>query len=208
MKYSISPRIKILAVFILLVFVSGPAFAQAMVDLGEVLRGNQAVLRVNGNGSSSGTAIEGYLTSGAAKPLRININIAEGLYLANSGAGQNMVAVQIVLGDGSFYSDGRSNFFIEIQPGTRTSVALVAFCANFDLPNPSAEETFSVAAMPSSIRAIASKIARFTAANPMDDLTVPAQLALWFSQGETPDSVAKKFGFSSSDEQTARKIME
>jgi hypothetical protein len=42
----------------------------------------------------------------------------------------------------------------------------------------------------------------------MEDLTVPAQLALWFSQGETPESVAKKFDFSSSDEQAARKIME
>jgi hypothetical protein len=207
MKYFISPRLKILAAFLVLVFVPGAAAAQTVRDLGEVLRGNQAVLRVSGNGSSSGTAVEGYLTSSAARPLRIHINIAEGLYLANSGGGQNMVAVQIFLGDGSFYGGGRLSF-IEIQPGKRTPVMMVAFCADFERPNPSARETFTVAAMPASIKAIAAKIAGFTASNPMEDLTVPAQLALWFSQGETPESVAEKFGFSASDEEAARKIME
>jgi hypothetical protein len=205
-KHSIPVRIKVLAALIFLAAVPGPAFAQTVTDLGEVLRGKQAVLSVNGNGSSSGTAVEGYLTSSAARTLRININIADGLYLANSGGGQNMVAVQIVLGDGAFYSDGRSSF-IQLVSGERTPVVLVAYCANFDLSNPSDRETFTAAAMPSSIKSIASKIARFTAADPMADLTVPAQLALWFSQGETPSSVAKKFSFSSSDEETARKIM-
>jgi hypothetical protein len=205
-KKSIPSRIKILAALIFLALMSGPAFAQTVIDLGEALRDRRAVLSAAGNGSSSGTAVEGYLTNSAANTLRININISGGLYLANSGGGQNMVAVQIFLGSGAFYSDGRSSF-IQIGPGEKAPVILVAFCADFDLPNPSAQETFAAAAMPSPIRPIASKIARFTADDPMADLTVPAQLALWFSQGETPSSVAEKFSFSSSDEETAREIM-
>jgi hypothetical protein len=206
MKCPVPLRIKVLAALVSLAFISVPAFAQTVTDLGEALRSGQVVLSVTGNGSSSGTALEGFLVNNAGRALRININIANGLYLANSGRGQNMVAVQIFLGDGAFYSDGRSSF-IKIGSGERTPIIMVAFCANFDLPNPSARETFAAAGMPASIRSIASKIARFAAADPMADLTVPAQIALWFSQGETPAAVAEKFSFSPSDEETAREIM-
>jgi hypothetical protein len=191
------------------ILVSNGVFGQSssrVRDLGEALTNGDITLTANGNGGSSGPAVNGYLRNNTRIEIRINVILSEGIYLRNSGDGQNMVAIQVLLGDGGYFSDGKRNF-ISLPARESSLIVFSAYCADFGLDNPSASQTFSRASMPAGIQSIVSKISRYTVANFGSDNTGAVQLALWRSQGQTRSKIAQKFSFTDADWELATKIM-
>jgi hypothetical protein len=186
---------------------SGTLFAQSPVlDIDIALRNGDITLTAAGNGGSSGASIDGYLQNNRKEIIRINTIISAGLYLENSGSAQNMVATQLYFADGGYYYE-EDLTFIELEPNSRTPVALIAFCADFELDNPSPGDSFNRALMPSDLRSIAAKVSRYMANHPDEDTVTAAQLAFWLTRGETIDSIHEKFDFTPDDVALARKIM-
>jgi hypothetical protein len=83
----------------------------------------------------------------------------------------------------------------------------IAFCADFERDNPSSDETFSSAAMPSGIQTISSKISRYMADKFDEDSVIPIQLALWRSRGQSRSAIFEKFDFDDSDWEIATRII-
>ncbi|MDR1389884.1 MAG: hypothetical protein LBJ31_07895 [Treponema sp.] len=181
-------------------------FAQEIQTLETALKSAQVQLLVHGNGSSSGSSLDGYLQNTTQRALRISIHIDDGMYLLNSGAGQNMVVMQVYLADGSYYVEGQ-NSFIVLEPQANTGVSLIGFCADFERENPSGGESFSVEPMPRNLRSIASHISRFMTDHGDEYNIVAIQLALWLARGEKPQAISEKFTFTEEDEALARRIM-
>jgi len=201
---------KVLALTAAFVLFTFSVFGQSprVVQLGEVLSNGTVTLSATGNGVSSGFAVEGYLKNNTRNAISINVIIENGIYLKNSGHGQNMVAIQVFLSDGGYYSEGRSNY-IMVPAQTNVAIVFDAFCANFELDNPSRDETFSVTSIPASIRGITSNISKY-AANTFDsdnDATTAIQLALWRSQGLTRDEITRKFEFDFEEWELSTAIM-
>jgi hypothetical protein len=186
------------------VFLSGGLFAQVQ-DLEDAINNGRVSLIARGNGSSSGASLDGSLQNSTSGTLRISTVIRRGLFLKNSGPGQDMAATGVYLSDGGYYSDGK-NTYIELKPRERTPVVFIGFCADFQKENPSSGESFSVAAMPDSMQAIVGKISRYMADHPDVDVTSAAQISLWLSRGETVSSIREKFDFGPEDEALARVI--
>jgi hypothetical protein len=185
----------------------GTLFAQlSVLDMDTALRNGDITLTAAGNGGSSGASIDGYLQNNRTRIIRINTIISAGLYLENSGSAQNMVATQLYFADGGYYTE-EDLAFIELEPGGRTPVTLIAFCADFELDNPSSGDSFNGASMPSDLRSIAAKVSRYMANHPDEDTVTAAQLAFWLTRGETLDSIHKKFDFTPDDAALARQIM-
>jgi hypothetical protein len=176
-------------------------FAQrtSVQDLDNALRAGQVSLTANGNGGSSGGAVDGFLRNRTSNELWINIYIDQGVYLVNSGSGQNMVGTQIYLGGGMYSFDGSREFII-LPPQTNTEVEFVAFCANLERDNPSSGENFSIGSMPSEITTMAAKINRYMREHSDDeDAIIVAQVALWRAQGKTESEIGQHFEFTPAD---------
>jgi hypothetical protein len=176
-------------------------------QLGEALSSGDVALTANGNGSSSGSAVVGNLRNNRASEIRINVVLNGGIYLLNSGSGQNMVAVQVFLINGGYNMSGGTDRFIRLPANASTQIMFLAFCADFELDNPGPDQTFRTGVTPSGIQAISSKISRYMADNFDDELTVPAQLALWRFQGQSRAAIFEKFDFDDSDWETASRII-
>jgi len=202
--------VRIIWILVCLLVSGSPVMGQDEVtDLAaEIESGNVVVNYLNGNGSSSGPALEGQLHNITQKVLRIATNLSRPLFLGNRGrdSGQNMIAVRVYGEGGAYYSDGENNF-IEIQPNEIIPIQLTAYCADFDKDNPAYSDNFEISEMPQEIADIAVKISRYVAANPDLDLTVPSQIALWLSQGNSASDIQEKFPFSAADANIAEEIM-
>jgi hypothetical protein len=192
--------------------ITGGLFAQSIIgrpvsELNDVLKNGQAALTASGNGGSSGMVINGYLRNITARELRVNTSINQGIYLKNSGTGQDMVATRIYLKGGQYYSDGLGKFIV-LQPQENAEISFIAFCANLERSNPSSEESFSSDAMPAELQAIAAKINRYLDEYPSDEnQNTVAQVALWRSQGKTRNEIGEHFRFTQSDWDTAGVIL-
>jgi len=192
---------KSISMLILFVLVTAGSFAQtrtAVQDLNDAIRNGQVRLTANGNGSSSGMAVNGYLRNLTTVEIRININIDFGIYLANSGQGQNMLGTQVYLKGGKYSSDGVRDFIV-LQPSINMEVSFLAFCVDLERDNPSLSETFSVGGVPDEITAIAAKINRFEREHPDEDVVTAGQLALWRSKGKTWTEISRSFKFNQND---------
>jgi hypothetical protein len=181
-------------------------FAQSPEDMDAALRNGDISLTASGNGASSGASIEGYLQNNRPRTIRLSTVISDGLYLKNSGVAQNMVATQVYFAGGGYYVEG-DLLFIELKPNSRTPVMLIAFCADFELDNPSSGDSFRRDSMPSGLRSIAAKVSKYMADYPDEDTITAAQLAFWLTRGETLDSINEKFDFDPDDAAMARRIM-
>jgi hypothetical protein len=192
---------KVIFIFVI-VFGAVNLFAQttaSVQELDDAVNNGQVALTANGNGGSSGMVINGFLRNLTSGELRININIDRGVYLVNSGSGQNMVGTRIYHSGGRYFSNG-SQEFIVLQPQANVEVTFMAFCADLERDNPSSEESFSIGAMPSGIRTIAAKINRYLEEHSDDgNAGIVAQLALWQSQNKTRSEIMEHFRFTQSD---------
>ena len=183
---------------------SGVSAQVAVSDLyGEIVAGRVRLLTATGNGASSGAAVEGYLMNETATERHVGAHLTRPIYLANSGAGQDMVATAVYLGDGGYLSDGRHSF-ITLRPGVRTAVLFIAYCVDFDKDNPSSSDQMVVGSVPSSLVEVMRNIGAHVSANPRADITVAAQVAIWLAQGVDAAVILPKFGFTPADERLAR----
>jgi hypothetical protein len=177
-------------------------------QLGEALSSGDVTLTANGNGRSSGSAVTGNLRNHKSNEIRINVILSNGLYLLNSGSGQNMVATQVFQSNGRYTTLGK-NKFIRLLPNTDTEIMFLSFCADFERDNPSSTQFFEYSAdIPSGIQSISSKISRYMADKFDKDIVIPIQLALWRSQGQSWSSISQKFNFDDSDWEIATKIID
>jgi hypothetical protein len=201
-----------ITVFLFLASIATEIYGQSnqarIRQLNDELTNGNVTLSAKGNGSSSGNSVLGTLRNNTQNRIRINVTLSGGVYLSNSGTGQNMIATQIYLSDGSYYSEGGSLLkFIELLPNVNTQISFNAYCADFERDNPSDKETFSNIAMPSGLQSISLKISRYENDHFDDDLTIPIQVALWRSQGENRTTILKKFRFTDADWEIATKIL-
>jgi hypothetical protein len=192
----------------LLLWLSTDASAQPTVtDLVDEMAARRVQLSsIAGNGSSSGTAITGYLSNETGSAIRLDVNLSRPLFLVNSGSSQNMVATQVYLSDGRYSSDGRRSF-VTLAPRGRTAVVLIAYCADFDKDNPGDADRFSLGSMPPRLVPVLEKIRAYAVANPKADVVVAAQAAVWLAQGVTIGKIRERFPVSVADEQLARRFL-
>jgi hypothetical protein len=187
---------------------SSPAHAQnGVLDLRNAIDAQQVrLVSVRGNGSSSGSSLSGYLENLTHSSIRIGTHFVKPIFLANSGAGQNMLATQVYGHDGTYYPDG-STGYISVPVRGRLQVQIIAYCVDFERDNPSNTETLRRAEIPARIRSIADKITRFERRNPTLDTTVASQIALWISQDIPEKDILERFRYSDEDRRIAQQIM-
>ena len=168
------------AFLICVIYVSAQSAGPGIRQFGDLIGSGTVTLTATGNGVSSGFAVDGSLKNNTQNKININVNIGNGIYLKNSGKGQNMLAVQVFLSDGRYNFDGK-NYFIVLPAGAVIGIVFNAFCSNFDLDNPSSGQTFTAISIPQGIKDIASRISKYAADNLNSDADyiVAAQLALW-----------------------------
>jgi len=177
------------------------------IQLSNAISRDYVTLTARGNGKSTGLAVSGNLMNKTSQEIFINVNLNDGFYLSNSGAGQNMIATQVLYADTRFYTNGNSKF-ISLPPNENVQIIFIAFCADFFHDNPRESEEFTWISMPSRLRRISSNISRFMADNLNDFHVKPVQLALWNYQGLSPDLIALKYESSSSDWSIAAGILD
>jgi len=205
-------------VVLVLIFISASCLSSAqgllsgvvpekLHELGEAFSGGLVSLAANGTGSSTGSVVAGSIRNNTPNEIHINVILPGGLYLQNSGPGQNMVATQVFLAGGEYIDAGKTRY-ISLSPNTETKIIFWAFCADFERDNPAVTETFSIVPMPPAFKPIASKISSFMADNFFDDeIDIPVQLALWRSQGVGRLAIAGKFEFTDFDWEASAVIM-
>jgi hypothetical protein len=194
--------------FLIVVFfitaVNAGTSAQIVNDLQDQIdAGNIELVTARGNGTSSGTAVQGALTNQSDTLLRVNIYLTQPLYLVNNGRGQNMVASEVYYGDGDYLSDGRRPF-IELEPNVQTEVRFVAYSVDFDRDNPTAAERFSIGNMPDDLNGVMASINAFAYANPSMPLTATAQVAIWLAQGEKLEEIQRRLEITEAEIGLAR----
>ena len=174
-------------------FVSGNATSQTAVEqLHEAIaKGNLTTEAIVGTGGSSGLVIKGYLVNQNSVDLNINIQLEFPIFFANRGKGQNMVATQVYRRGGAYLSNG-THGFVQVPGNSRTPVDFIAYCVDFDKPNPTSDDLFDITDMPADIRSVVRSISEAERTNPNRNLTLAAQLALWVSQGESLEAIRKK----------------
>jgi hypothetical protein len=178
-----------------------------VVDLHDELDdGHVNLTSASGNGSSSGSSITARLVSATPSPLRIDVVLSRPIYLANTGRGQNMIALQVYLSDNSYATDG-TDAFITLPGQTATPVVFVAFCMDFEKDNPTALDQFFVAEVPTSVLPVVERINRYAAANPDADIVAAAQAAIWLAQGVTIRAIRSRFNVTPADEALARQFL-
>ena len=184
------------------------AFGQSLKisDLKDEINSGNVSLTAMGNGASTGFAVDGFLRNNTHREMYINVFINNGIYLVNSGAGQNMLATQVFMSDGGYYELG-NEIFIILQPLTRIPISLRALCADQHLDNPNNRESFTLASTPADISNIATKISRYMALNIDRDIDIAAQLALWREQGVSRERISMSFRFTENDWALASRIM-
>ena len=130
-------------------FISSNATSQTAVEqLHEAIaKGDLTTEAIFGTGGSSGLVIKGYLVNKSSVDLNINIPLEFPNFMANRGKGLNMVAMQVYGRGGSFLSNG-THGFVQVPGNSRTPVDFVAYCVDFDKPNPTSDDLFDFADMP------------------------------------------------------------
>ena len=163
---------------------------------------------IRGTGGSTGTVIEAVLRNLTNKDIRISTNINRGLFLRNSGKGQNMIATQIYRASGEYFVSGEQKFSM-VEPFEKMKVLLFAYCADFEKDNPTPQEKFTIKSFPQRYSDIVDKISRYSEKYPKDDSIVKSgQVALWMSQGHSLQKIREKFEISDADAELAYKLLQ
>ena len=151
-----------------------------VIDINTALS-NRAVALTNikATGGSTGSVVNAILRNNTSAAIRVGVTVREGLYLVNSGKGQNMVALQVFeRNNGLRYNEDDEGRFIEIPANNSIPVSFNAICAEFDKDNPSISDIFTLSSIPFQVRSILTRISRYLSNNFDSELT-PAQIAFW-----------------------------
>ncbi len=184
------------------------AAGQSFPTLNSALAAGDVVLgSVHGNGSSSGTALDATLQNTTGATLRLSTRLVPALYLlSGTESAQNMLATRVYESGGRFRMvDGES--VIDLPPGETIPIAFNAYCVDFEKDNPSAEDSFTLAEMPSWLAPLASGIVSYEESLDYDATAMRrAQVALWLAQGEDPQAVRNTFRVSDADMEAAASL--
>jgi hypothetical protein len=176
-------------------------------DLANLLdAGTLSLVSATGNGTSSGASVEGVIRNHAQRNVSIHTIMTRPVFFTNDGPGQNMVGSMVLNADGSFVSDG-THTFISIAPNQQLTVVFIAYCVDFEKPNPTASEHFVADDTPLQLARTMHRIAAYVRSNPDEDITVPAQVAVWLNQGVDASTIREKFPFTRDDEALARSFV-
>lgn len=178
--------------------------AQSLDQL--IHNGTIQIITVAGNGSSSGAALDGILLNATDRTVTIDVHLSEPVYFRNSGPGQNMIATQVYSSGGAYEMKGGRSY-ITIPAKSRLNVMFIAYCADFERDNPSADERLTIGNLPENLKFAAVKVAAFEAANPTLDTTTASQVALWIAAGVKPETISRQFDFTQNDLALARRIL-
>lgn len=179
--------------------------AQSLDQL--IKSGTIQIITVVGNGSSSGAALDGILLNATNSKVTIDVHLSEPVYFRDSGPGQNMIATQVYSSGGAYEMKGGRSY-ITIPAKSRLSVIFIAYCADFERDNPSADQRLTIGNLPANLKFAAVKIAAFEAANPTLDTTTASQVALWIAAGVQPGTISRQFDFTQTDLALARRILQ
>ena len=177
------------------------------LNLIDLLKSGQVSLTTKGKGKSTGLVITGTLRNLTTSQLVVNIYMDQGLYLINSGTGQNMLATQVYIKEGMYSYDGVQSYII-LPPQSNTEISFLAFCANLNKENPSPNESLTPGDMPSDINSIAAKINKYMKEHAADSTNVVAcQIALWRAQGHSSNEILEHFKFTQNDLNNAHQLL-
>src|SRR5690606_21738853 len=196
--------------FYILFLLAMVAPAQTPVsDFRDVISSKDVTLHdVSGNGSSTGSALTGYLVNRTDRKIAINVNLREPQFFINSGPRQNMFALQVYEKDGGYFSNSEHSFII-IEPRGRLDIVFNALCADFERGNPTSADSFKLGGTAAELRTVLSNIAEHYRTKPdRDDLLSASQAALWMTQGVSLTEIRKRFEVSTAQEQLALDIVE
>jgi len=157
--------------------------------------GNVTLVSANGTGSASGYSVNGRLRNNTQNEILINVLLNNGLYLSNSGNGQNMLALSILL-EGLRYSTSGMTRYISLPANATTNIVFGAYCANREKDTPKTYETFTRTNMPASLQSLAVRLSNYYAINYINETGPSIQLALWRGQGETLVNIAGIYNFT------------
>jgi hypothetical protein len=202
----------IIIALMLIVSAQNGLFGQSALSrprqLNDVLNSGDLTLSVTGNGAISGSSVQGSLINNTSFRIRVNAALNGGIYLINSSGGsQNMIATQVLLLDGSYYTETGLVKYVELPPKATIKIIFSAYSADYGKTIPTSKESFSNSSMPPALQSIATKISKYDNDNFDDDLVMPIQIALWRALGVSRTDIAKKFAFTNADWDTASLIL-
>jgi len=151
-----------------------------VIDINSALSNRTVALtNIKGTGSSTGSVVNAILRNNTSEDVKVNVIIRDGLYLVNSGYGQNMVAFQVFeRNNGLHYKENNYGRYIEITANNSIPITFNAICAEFEKANPSESDMFSLSSIPFQVQSILSRISKYLSNNFDSDL-IPAQIAFW-----------------------------
>ena len=196
----------IILIALLVLIMGGQVFGQTVNtrQLDEVMN-NGNVNLVSANGTGNIGSVAGRLRNNTASDILVNININNGLYLANSGPGQNMLVHAVYNGDSTYNVSGAARF-IRLPANSTSNVVFSALCANRTLPTPQQDHSFTLASMPSDLQRVSSTLSRYNATNSNRNFTA-MQLALWRSQGNSALDIMENYSFTQEDWNASSNIL-
>ena len=204
-------RILFFTVLLCIVLPATELFGQVVkvnpIQLSAALSVGNVTLTATGNNASSGVgAVQGTLRNNTSVEIGINVNITGGLYLSNSGAGQNMLATRVFLRGGRYTQSG-TNRYITLSAGASVEISFEAFCTDLELDDPTSEESFSTGSMPSVMLSISTSITRYISDHFDVSLTIPVQLALWRAREKSEEEIEERFRFNRTEWAISTTIM-
>ena len=197
----------ILAFVLGLVSVSAPAAQTVRVmDLSESLRtGTVSLVSARGTGASTGTVVTGTLRNQTRRKIRLSTHLNSPLHLRNSGVGQDMTVIQVYGRDMGYFIEG-DDTFIELEPSVRLNVRFVAFCADFEKPDPTESETFTMAPLPQALEQVLDRLIEYARGRELRDYMNAGQVAIWMAEGFPIETIRERFESSDSAERVARQL--
>ena len=185
-----------------------PSAAQTveLTDLTEAIRaGTVRLVSAQGTGASTGTVVIGTLRNQTRQRLRVGTHLRSPLHLRNSGVGQDMTVIQVYGRDMGYFIED-DDTFIELGPSERMDIRFVAFCAEFEKPDPAASETFTVAPLPEKLERVVEKLMEYAQGRELSDYMSAGQVAIWLAEGIPSSSIRERFESSDSAERLARQL--
>ena len=161
-----------------------------------VSKGQAEIMYVNGNGHSTGSALDAFLLNRTQSERRISIQLAEPLFLRNRGAGQDMLITRVLAEHGRYRESTEHGPFFRIDAGAElVPIVLWGYCVDIDKPNPTGMDELEVGKMPRRLQDVAQLIVEIERISPQLEagnadekrMMTMAQILLWQAQG-VPDA--------------------
>ncbi len=184
------------------------------VNLTDALSSGKArIVLAKGKGLLSGKALDAVLLNFSVEGKLFESVLREPLYLANKGEGQDMLVTRVLLGGGTYYTDGEQAVLPVPEGIYVVPISLVAYSVDIGKANPGDTDEFQVQEIPARLKRIAHAASRLERLYLDDDdahdfVMNTIQVALWRAQGVPPDRIAERYPYSPQHAEAARLLLE